>query len=139
MEIQRREDLLLVVPLQLAVEHLLDRLLSLDCPWDVVHVLGLDERLEVVLEHLGEVVLQLRASEVLENVLPVRWLLCRRSALVSTTKRGGLTSNRPRFGLSLPERILSAVLLPIPFVPTRPRTWPGRGVGRRCSLNELAE
>jgi len=39
------------------------------------------------------------------------------------------TSNRPRFGLSVPERIRSAVDLPIPFVPTRPNTRPERGIG----------
>lgn len=27
--------------------------------------------------------------------------------------------------------------LPIPFVPTRPKTWFGRGVGRRCNLKEF--
>jgi len=51
----------------------------------------------------------------------------------------GGSSYLPRFGLSLPERILRAVDLPIPFVPTRPSTWPGRGVGSRCSLKALAE
>ena len=40
----------------------------------------------------------------------------------------------PRLGFSLPLRIFSAVDLPMPFVPTRPRTCPGRGMGRRCSL-----
>ncbi len=40
-----------------------------------------------------------------------------------------LTSNLPRFGLSLPASTLSAVDLPIPLVPTRPSTCPGRGTG----------
>lgn len=40
-----------------------------------------------------------------------------------------LTSKRPRLGLSLPARIFSAVLLPVPLDPTRPSTWPGRGMG----------
>ena len=39
------------------------------------------------------------------------------------------TSKRPRFGLSLPARTLSAVDLPMPLVPTKPSTCPGRGMG----------
>lgn len=39
------------------------------------------------------------------------------------------TSNLPRLGLSFPARILSAVDLPIPLVPTSPSTCPGLGVG----------
>lgn len=31
------------------------------------------------------------------------------------------------------------MLLPIPFVPTRPKTWPGRGIGSLCSLKLFAE
>ena len=49
--------------------------------------------------------------------------------------QSGGASNFPKFGLSFPARILSAVDLPMPFVPTRPSTSPGRGVGSRCSLN----
>ena len=37
----------------------------------------------------------------------------------------------------MPERILSAVDLPVPLEPTRPRTWPERGIGSLCSLNAL--
>lgn len=40
-----------------------------------------------------------------------------------------LTSNLPRLGLSLPASTLSAVDLPMPFVPTRPSTCPGLGTG----------
>jgi len=43
--------------------------------------------------------------------------------------RQPLTSNRPRLGLSFPDRTLSAVDLPMPLVPTRPSTCPGRGMG----------
>ncbi len=50
-----------------------------------------------------------------------------------------LTANLPRLGLVFPARILRAVDLPIPFVPTSPRTSPGRGTGRRCNLNEFFE
>lgn len=35
----------------------------------------------------------------------------------------------PRFGMSLLANILIAVDLPIPFVPTKPRTCPGLGTG----------
>ena len=43
----------------------------------------------------------------------------------------------PRLGCSLPDRTFRAVDLPMPLVPTRPSTCPGRGTGRRCSLNAL--
>jgi hypothetical protein len=68
-------------------------------------------------------------------------LLCSsepRKYLRISSQSGGL-SKRPRLGLSLPLRIFRAVLFPIPFVPTRPRTWPGRGMGSLCSLKLLAE
>lgn len=48
---------------------------ALDSPGDLVDVLRLDNSLEVVLQNLGEVVLQLRATEVLENLLPVWWVV----------------------------------------------------------------
>lgn len=46
--------------------------LALDGSGDLVDVLRLDDSLEVVLEDLCEVVLQLRTTEVLENLLPIR-------------------------------------------------------------------
>lgn len=46
--------------------------LALDGSGDLVDVLGLDNGLKVVLENLGEVVLQLGTTEVLKNLLPVR-------------------------------------------------------------------
>ena len=49
-----------------------------------------------------------------------------------------LTVNFPKFGFCFPAKIFKAVDFPIPFVPTSPRTTPGRGIGRRCSLKELA-
>ncbi|KAI3494682.1 hypothetical protein L1887_40498 [Cichorium endivia] len=71
LEVEHVDDLVLVVPLELAVEELRDARLALDGTRDVVDVLGLDERLDVVLEHLGEEVLELGAAEVLEDLLPV--------------------------------------------------------------------
>lgn len=55
-----------------------------------------------------------------------------------SSQSGGL-SYLPKFGLSFPERIFKAVLFPIPLVPTRPSTCPGRGIGSLCSLKLLAE
>ena len=66
---------LLVVALEFAIEHLGDGHLSLDGAGDLVNILGLDEGLEVVLEDLREVVLELRATEVLEDLLPVWGIL----------------------------------------------------------------
>ena len=43
--------------------------------------------------------------------------------------RNVLTSNFPRLGFNFPAKILRAVDLPIPLVPTRPKTCPGLGVG----------
>jgi len=40
-----------------------------------------------------------------------------------------LTMNLPRLGFNFPDRILSAVDFPIPFVPTKPKTFPGLGTG----------
>ena len=43
----------------------------LDSPGDLVDILGLDDGLKVILQDLGEVVLQLGATEVSEDLLPV--------------------------------------------------------------------
>lgn len=40
----------------------------------------------------------------------------------------------PRFGFSLFPRICNAVDFPIPFIPTKPKIWPGLGVGNLCNL-----
>ena len=66
---QRLADLHLVQHLVLLVEQLLHR--AAHRLRDLIHVLRFDDGLEVVLEDLGEVVLQLRAAEVRQNVRPV--------------------------------------------------------------------
>jgi hypothetical protein len=55
----------------LAIQELLDRVGALDRTRDMVNVLWLDECLQVVLENLRKVVLELGATEVLEDLLPV--------------------------------------------------------------------
>lgn len=47
-----------VFTLEFRLEHLFDCLLALDGARNVIDILGLDQRLQVILEHLGEVVLQ---------------------------------------------------------------------------------
>lgn len=67
--------MLLVVELQLGIEHLSYGHGAFDSLRYMVYILRLDQRLQVILEDLGEVVLQLRAAEVLEDFLPVWWIL----------------------------------------------------------------
>lgn len=43
----------------------------------------------------------------------------------------------PKFGFCFPAKIFKAVDLPIPFVPTKPRTSPGLGIGNLCNLKEF--
>lgn len=43
-----------------------------DSPGDLVDILGLNHGLEVIFQELGEVVLEFRSTEVLDNILPVR-------------------------------------------------------------------
>lgn len=136
-EIQRVDDLVEVRQLLLRIEHLPDSLFSFDRARDVIDVLRLDEGFNVVFEDLGEVVLELRSTEVLEDLLPVRrGLLLRIESAVyhrcsTREQQGARTSNFPRLGFNFPLRIFSAVDFPIPLVPTSPRTCPGLGVGRR--------
>ena len=66
---------LLVVELELGVKHCADGHGALDGSGDVVDILGLNEGLEVVFKDLGEVVLELRSTEVFEDFLPVWWVL----------------------------------------------------------------
>ena len=40
-----------------------------------------------------------------------------------------LTKNFPKFGFCFPAKIFNAVDFPIPLVPTKPSTSPGRGIG----------
>lgn len=61
------------LPLQLGLQHLVHRHpLLLDLSRDQVDVLRLDDRLDIVLEDLGEEVLQLGSSEMFENLGPFR-------------------------------------------------------------------
>lgn len=142
---------------------------ALDRLRDVIDVLRLDDGLHIVLKNARQEVLQLAAAEVCEDLLPIRRVLrqkagrkrtavssqCGESKEVdggarrcirrgdrrsSSTAGSARTSKRPRLGLSFPAKILSAVDFPIPFVPTRPSTWPGRGVGslrrtRGCAVS----
>ena len=50
---------------------------------------------------------------------------------------GGL-SNSPKFGLKSPAKTFNVVLFPIPFCPSKPKTVPGEGMGKRKSLKLLA-
>lgn len=64
---------MLVLPLILLVHELAHG--TLDSLGDLVHVLWLDQRLQVILQDLGEVVLQLGAAEVRQDLRPVRRIL----------------------------------------------------------------
>lgn len=138
------EDLVEIVERQAALNQGLDALVGARTEGlgDLVDILGFDNSLEIILKQLGEVVWRHTKSASVNMCEGTReGALCSsdpRKYLMTSSQSGGL-SNLPRFGLSLPLRILSAVLLPIPLVPTRPRTLPGRGMGRRCSLKLLAE
>ena len=120
------DDLVGNLPLILILHDLAHN--TLDGLGNVVNVLGLDDGLQVVLQNLGEIVLKLRTTEVSQDLLPVRGVL--QSQLVSQTGERTIitapgrerTSNLPRLGFSLPAMIFRAVDLPIPFVPTSPRT-----------------
>jgi hypothetical protein len=108
---------------------------------NLIDILGLSDSLKVILENLCEVVCKFLSACIPEVSKSCIFLLCNsepRKYLRISSQSGG-SSKRPRLGFSLPARILRAVLLPIPLVPTRPRTWPGLGMGRRCSLKLLAE
>lgn len=136
------EDLVEVVEGAAALNEELDALVgSADGLGNLIDVLGLDNSLQVILEELGEVVCKRVNPLISFQQRPLSLsLLCNsepRKYLMTSSQSGGL-SYLPKLGLSFPERILSAVDLPIPLVPTRPKTLPGRGMGRRWSLNELA-
>jgi hypothetical protein len=113
---------------------------ALDGSWQLVDILWLDNGLQVVFEDFCEVVYPAALAQTIEAGRC--WaLLCNsepRKYLNISSQSGGL-SYRPKFGFNLPLRIFRAVLLPIPFVPTRPSTWPGRGMGSLCNLKLFAE
>lgn len=51
------------------------RTLGLDSSRDLIDILRLGHSFQVVLQNLGKVVLQLRTSEVLQDLLPIRWVV----------------------------------------------------------------
>ena len=55
-----------------------------------------------------------------------------------SAQAGGAAVRTPRFGFTRPDKMCTAVLLPMPFVPSKPRTAPGRGDGRPCSANAFS-
>mmetsp|Transcript_34926 Transcript_34926/g.75545 ORF Transcript_34926/g.75545 Transcript_34926/m.75545 type:complete len:324 (+) Transcript_34926:514-1485(+) len=69
-QVQELRDLFQVVALGLGLQDAAHD--ALDRTGDVVNILGLDDRLEVVLENPLEIALQLGATEVGENILPIR-------------------------------------------------------------------
>lgn len=123
----------------------------LDRLWDLINILRFDDSPQVILQNFSEVVLQLRTSEVGQDLLPIWRTLEHRYFFVLTAakikflhsfkvnkwalqKHGWLapvilTSYLPRLGFCFPARIFRAVDLPIPLVPTSPSTPPGRGIG----------
>ena len=111
---------------------------ALDGLRNLIDILRLDHGLKVIFQNLGEIVyLQVTDKITNETKGPVeekvRRLLCNSDPLkyLRISSQSGGSSYRPKFGFSLPLRILRAVLFPIPFVPTNPKTWPGRGIGSR--------
>lgn len=74
-QIEGIDNVVNVVPLTLALEHFLHRLLALDGTGNVINILGLDEGFEIILEDFGKVILQLGSSKVFENLLPIRRVL----------------------------------------------------------------
>jgi hypothetical protein len=48
------------------------RQFSFDGTWDVIHILGFDGGLQGVLQDLGEIVLELAATKMNQNFLPIR-------------------------------------------------------------------
>ena len=75
---------------------------ALDGSRDLIDILGLNDGLEVVLKNLGEVVLQLRTTEVLQDLLPVRRVVVTAEVglqlaaqnLQSSTLSGTVTTNK---------------------------------------------
>ena len=66
-----------------------------------------------------------------ETTYLLTYLLTYYTDQARSRKQHCVTLKRPRFGFCFPASIFRAVDLPIPLVPTRPRTSPGRGVGNR--------
>lgn len=87
-ELQPFTDCVEVIELELILQHLVNGHFALDGTRNVVDVLRLDQCLQVILQDLGEVVLQLGSTEVLQNLLPVWGVL---KVVVSTGAIGDRT------------------------------------------------
>jgi hypothetical protein len=71
-EFENVHDMLHIAHLALLLDQRLDCLEgTFDSSRQLIHILWLDHSLEVVLEHLGEVVLEFRATEISQYFLPV--------------------------------------------------------------------
>ena len=70
---QNLHHFILISNFSLALNHVTHE--ALDSLGDLVHKLGLDDSLQIILEHLGEIILKLRASEIEQNLRPLWWIL----------------------------------------------------------------
>jgi len=103
-QVEGIDNFLHVGQLQLAVQHLSNRLLSLDRTRNVIDVLRLDQRLDVVFENFGEVILKFGSSEVLQDIRPIRGNL-RESKIESSIRdrRSSENEGRKETHIEFPE------------------------------------
>lgn len=74
-EFQLLTHLVLVIEFEFRIQHCCHCLYALDCLGYLIHILRLNQRLQVVLKNFGEVVLKLRSTEVFQDFLPVGRIL----------------------------------------------------------------